>query len=290
MSAADQTQLIGEASGDYVEIQTNGRVIRPLLAIPTALVDEFKLTIDQEGLRSRATDPANVGLYRFEAPAAAFEEFHLDGEEFTAGINADVLESQLRDARLGEANPDPVALTIDATHTRVEIQREYDHSTVRRRGEMLNIDTDSIRKQPDVPDGDFQYRAEVDVRALDDLTDHLNAVSDHVRLGEQSGDVLVRATGDDGDDDQPLTATEAEIDGAAEPLSDDAVNGASSLFSLDYWMDVVDGLASAKVDTVTFEWGDDFLILFSFERTDHDGAKLYDGEFMIAPRMPNEGP
>jgi hypothetical protein len=63
--------------------------------------------------------------------------------------------------------------------------------------------------------------------------------------------------------------------------------GGEAAYSLDYVSDIVSALKEAKVDDVTIRWDAEMPIYFEFRRTE-DETVLYDGEFMIAPRVSSE--
>lgn len=275
---------IEDAGGQSATINTDGRLIRPLLAIPAALVDEMKFVLDHGEVRARANDPANVALFRFRVPSAAFDDYELDGDgASTVGVNLSSLRSNLRDARLGKRTADPVELCIQSSHTRISIEREYGDTTVTRYDEVRNLDADRLRERPDLPDVPFSWAANVDVQAFTDTIDHVTAEYDHVDIGEQGGD-LVLAGANKGSDNKITQSSSAEFSNVVEPAADDFTEGAVSKFSLDYLADIADALSQAKVDELTLRFGEELPLLAEFARTD-DGELVYEGEFMQAPRI-----
>ena len=85
-----QSRLLGGPSGESTSIETSGRVIRPALRLPSALVDETKPIFDDEGVHIRAVDPANVGMIDLHIRPEAFEEYHVDAD---AGLLASMLDN-----------------------------------------------------------------------------------------------------------------------------------------------------------------------------------------------------
>lgn len=285
MSTQDtQAQLFGEPSGNNVTIETSGRTIRPLMSIPSALVDEAKVRFEAGGMSVRAVDPANVGMVDVTAHPSAFEEFDLGDEEFVAGMNLDKFESQLANARMGKATDDPVSLDIDGTRSLVTTEREYTLTTLTQTNEVLNIDPDSVRMEPELPDLVTPCEATIDVQALTDALDSVNRVSDHAIVRERDGELVIAGEGDS-DDRTGEYGTVANFGEIVEIRDEESFNGGEwSRFSLDYFRDMAEGMKSAKVDDATLVWGREYPIRLEFERT-IDEEVAYEGRYMLAPRI-----
>jgi proliferating cell nuclear antigen len=280
MSASEQARLLGDPAGNSVTIETDGRTIRPFFAMPAAIVDECKLQVREDGLRIAAVDPANVVMTEITIHADAFDAFEVAGETpFDVGLPFDTLRSQLRDARLGKRTNDPVTLQLDESVARVEIEREYDATTVERADEFLTIDADAIRERPELPDIDLDAKATVDLQALTDVVEHFDSIGNHFEMKTPGDDLRCRVTDRDNDGDLVAGSTATFADAAESTIDGRA------MYSLDYVSDFAGGLADGKVDAVTIRFGDEFPARFDFERTDEDGTVLYDGAYFIAPRI-----
>lgn len=282
-SQSSQTSIIGEPSGDHVRIETNARTIRPYLELPAAFVDECKLDIHPDHVSITAVDPANVGMVHATIHRDAFDEFEIQGTApFTVGVNLDRLRSQLRTARLGKRTNDSVALGVDETRTRVEIERDYTRSTIQRTDEFLNLDPDSVRKQPELPDLELHGHAELDAHAFQDAVEACDSVSDTIRVTDHGEDLILASSETNSGDVTRGTRTRAK----------DAVleshDGGGSLFSLDYVKDTAAALIDGKIDHVTIRYDEEFPARFIFERS-QDDTVLYDGEFFVAPRIEDDG-
>jgi proliferating cell nuclear antigen len=283
MSAREQTMLLGEPTGKTVEIETDGRTIRPFFALPTALVDECKLEVREDGLGVTAVDPANVVMVDVTIHADAFDAFDVSGEPpFDIGLPLETLRTQLSDARLGKRTNDPVTLRFDESAARVEITRDYDQTTVERADEFLTIDPDSVRERPELPDLDLNAHATVDLQALTDVIEHFGPVGNVLTLDAIGDDLRCRVTDHDNDGDLVRGSTATFTD----CLTTDSDAGAS--YSMDYVSDFADGLSNGRVDDVTVRFGDEFPAMFDFARTDSDDETLYEGRYMIAPRIEKE--
>lgn len=274
-----QTNIFGDAEhSDVVEIETNGRILRPLLELPRALVDELKLRVTDEGLQATAVDPANVAMVQFDTTTAAFDAFDLDTSA-VLGVNIERLRKRAKRARMRKNDPDPITLDLDERRALVTTEREYADTTVRQTDELQLIDPDSIRQEPDVPELDLTYSATVDVRAFNDTVQSLNTSGDHIELAENDGALTLSVNGD--------SRALADFGHVADPVGEPNP-GSSSMFTTDYLTDITSGLKKAKIDTVTLTWGDSLPMFFDFERTVEDGDEeqtAYTGRYMLAPRI-----
>jgi proliferating cell nuclear antigen len=247
------------------------------------VVDESRVHFEAGGVSISAVDPANVGMLKLTAHPSAFETFELGTDAFEAGIIYDRLESQLANARMGKATDDPVSLDIDGTRTLVTTEREYTLTTLTQTNEVLNIDPDSVREEPEVPNLSLPCEATVDVQALNDAVESVNRVSDYAVIRERDGEFVI--AGEGGDDHTGEYGTVANFGEIIEIRDEEAFeHDEESMFSLSYLRNMAAGLKSAKVDDVTLVWGQKFPLLLEFERT-IDEKTAYEGVYLIAPRV-----
>lgn len=276
-----QASIFGDTNhSDVADIQTNGRIIRPLLELPEALVDELKLHVDDDGLRTTAADPANVGMVHVHAYPAAFDTYDVDTET-VLGVNNLRLKDRVDRARMRKHDPDPVTLDLDERRALVTTEREYTDTTVRQTDELQLIDADTIRNEPDPPDLDHDYQATVDVDAFTDTIHNLDAGGSDITIAEEDGALTLTV---DDDDSKAL----ADFGHVAEPTG--APNpGASTRLSPDYLTDVATALDNVKVDDITVRWREEYPLAIEFKRTietdNGDATVAYDGKFLVAPRL-----
>lgn len=273
----EQARLVGDApEGTNVQIETSGRVIRPALAPLDALVDEAKVRFDADGIHIRAVDPANVGMVETRIHQAAFDAYEIDGD-LTPGVYVDALLRRLSDARKGKRTDDALSLDISEKRIVAEVEREYNTTTARFASELLTIDPDSVRQEPDITDLELSYSGRMDANALADVADHINRVADHARLVPRDRGLVIRGSADD----------EGDVGVEIEEWTDDAVDDGAegSLYSLDYFRDMAHAAVEALADEVHLELGDEFPMKMHFERTDEDGDPVVEHTFMLAPRV-----
>jgi proliferating cell nuclear antigen len=277
-----QTHLLGEPDDDALSIDTSGRVIRPALALPSALVDECRLHCTPDGISVAAVDPANVSMVEFDLHAAACDRYQFDAEDaFAVGIYLDGLTNSLRQARKGKRSDDPVSLDIDEVRTIVAVERDYDTTTLQYADEQLAIDPQAIREDADLPTLDLSVEVTVDVTALKHAVEHINAADDHLAMRLDDGALAI--TGGNHEDSPAAYSAgvrfaDTEIDVAGDPAE------IVSIYSMDYIVDIVGALKTALIDEVTIRFGQEFPASFEYERTE-DGTTLYSGRFAVAPRI-----
>jgi proliferating cell nuclear antigen len=274
-----QTNIFGDTEHtDVADIQTNARILRPLLELPRAIVDELKLRVTDDGLQATAVNPANVAMVEFNTTTAVFDAYELDTSA-VLGVNIDRLRKRAKRARMRKNDPDPITLDLDERRALITTERDYADTTVRQTDELQLIDPDSIRQEPDVPMMDLDYSATVDVRAFNDTVQSLDTSGDPIELAENDDALTLSVNGD--------SRALADFGHIADPVGEPNP-GSSSKFSTDYLADITSGLKKAKVDTVTLTWGDSFPCYFDFERTVDDGDEeqtAYTGRYMLAPRI-----
>lgn len=295
-----QTHIHGEDGEPTAEaiIESNGRQIRPLTALLSHLVDEFRLHVTEDGIWTRHVDPANVGMAEIRAHAPAFDSYEPPTEDFEVGIFCDSLDTAVQDAR--KPHKDPVSLRINANRTLISIQREYPMGTIEWTDRLLNIDPAAVRKEQDpvATRALAEWQATLEVTALHDALSHIDRTSiDRIAFKEADGRLV--ATAVNTDKSGPLTAdsddgtskpTESVIDfgDLAEPAEDGGESGAQSLYSLDYLVDQVKALKNGDIHETTLYWGDDVPCELSFEREDDDGDLAIEGALWLAPRIQDD--
>lgn len=285
--SADETgdDLTPDADDEaVVSLLTNGDPIRSFARLPAALVDECRLTVDDDGIHITAVDPANVGLIDVTAHAEGFDRFDVDGE-LTFGLNVDRFQSAIKWARKRGDDGDPVAIDLFEDPARIRVAVTRPDQGMKRISEWFGIDPESIRNEPDIPDLNIPNRADPDpsalldaVEAIDDNHGHAYVTRDEetfILASKDGGDT----TPEDDDRDQedavffPNTAWDERDDGEA--------GECSSYFSTDYLIDAATGLKQSKADRVTVAWGDEYPTKLHFEHEEWG----FSGKYMIAPRL-----
>lgn len=278
---ATQARLLGDLGDAQVHIETEGRVIRPALSLLSPVADEVRLRTDGDGLHVTAVDPANVIMIDFTLHAAAFDAYDCADAE-CVGVYLPGLSDSLRQARKGKRTSDPVTVDIRDGSIVTETEREYDGATATYADEVLTIDPDSVREEPNLPGLDLPGVATVPVDGFGDAVAYLKSADDHMRVGQDGGDLVLAV---DGDEDGLATYGGAVRFGDCSSVDGEAP---VSWYSLDYVVDMADALATGLVTRLEMEWGDEFPLRVSFAREQED-TTLYDGTYMLAPRVKSGG-
>ena len=229
----------------------------------SVLVDECKVHLDDDALRIKAVDPANVGMVDLEVPEGGFEFYEADGE--TIGLNLAKFQDIIGMANKG----DDVELELDEETHKLHIRMDGLHYT------LSLIDPDSIHQEPDVPDLDLPGEVVLAGQEIKRGIKASGMVSDHMAFGIEDGAFYMAAEGDT--DDVRVDIPEEDLIGLE--MTDDE---ARSLYSLDY----LDSMAKAIPGDaqLTMDLGVDYPVKMYFDIADGQGSVVY----LLAPRIENE--
>jgi proliferating cell nuclear antigen len=227
----------------------------------SAVVEECRIHLTEDGLVIRAVDPANVAMIDEQVSTDAFEAYDTDCGEI--GVSLGPLSEILG---LADNDDDLIQFDYDAQTRKIQITVNAVEYT------LALIDPDSIRQEPDIPDLDLPASVGVEQSDLKQAVKAADMVSDHIRLrvDEHEQCFIAEAEGDTDD-------VEFELSG--DNLDNARFGAASSLFSLDYLKDLQKPIP--KDTTVQMDMGEEFPVKFNFEMA--DGA--VDVEYMLAPRI-----
>ena len=229
----------------------------------SALVDECKIRLNEDGMTIRAVDPANVGMVDLTLGTDAFESYEADGG--TIGVDLSRLEDIANMADAGQL----IQLALDVETRKLEIKIDGLEYT------LALIDPDSIRQEPDIPELDLPATIVIEGRDIDRAVRAADMVSDHIALGvnEDEETFYVDAEGDT--DDVHLELGQSD-------LIDLVLGAAHSLFSLDYLKDM--NQAIPRDSEVTIELGEEFPVKIHFDIAEGAGSVTY----MLAPRIQSD--
>jgi proliferating cell nuclear antigen len=230
----------------------------------SALVDECKIRLNEDGLSIRAVDPANVGMVDMHLATSGFEAYEADGG--VIGVNLGRLEDFLSMGSSG----DLVSIELDEETRKLNIHIDGLSCTV------ALIDPDSIRREPDIPELELPARLVLTGDDIDYGITAADLVSDHIslRADETAEEFHIEAQGDT--DDVDLTFTNDDL------LAGSVDEAAESLFSLDYLKDM-----SRAMDTdaeVSLLLGSEMPVKLRYSLSNGHVGVVY----MLAPRIQSE--
>lgn len=238
----------------------SSRTLRSLIRPAARLVDECTLHLDEDGIRIRAVDPANVGMTDLHLGEAAFESYRADGA--IIGVNLSRFKNIIEMANAGQL----VHLDLDEGARNMDVEFGGVHYS------LALLDPDSIRDEPDIPELPLEARVTVATDEFRQAVRLADMVADHISLGVRPDEpaFVVDAEGDA--DDVEVVLDQEDL-AAIEPAD------AESLFSLEY----LGGMSKAATtaEEVDIELGTEFPAKLHFPIGEGHGSATY----MVAPRI-----
>lgn len=245
---------------DSLTAAISADVIQDTIDITQALVDECKIHFQDDSVRIRAVDPANVAMVDLALSSDAFESYNMSGQ--LIGIDIERFSDIAGMADTGQL-----------MHLTIRDDRKLNVSIGGLSYNLALIDPDSIRQEPDIPDLDLQSEITFEGRDLNRGVKAADMVSEHIRLSTDEEKEVFQISAE-GDTDDVELELEREDD-----LIDMNPAEANSLFSLGYLKDMVKPIDSDAA--VTAELGEEFPTKLHFGYAGESG----DVTFMLAPRI-----
>jgi len=234
-------------------------VLEDALDPVATLVNECKLRLNDDGLKIRACDAANVAMADVDLPERAFETYEADGG--VVGVNLDRLQDVLSMGSSG----DLAELRLDEEARKLDIQIGGLSYT------LALIDPDSVRQEPDIPDLDLPAEVAFEGSELGRALSATGLVSDHISLSADP-DAETFLLGAEGDtDDVEVTLGNEEL------VDADVPERVESLFSLDYLEDMARPIGSDVI--VSFRLGTEMPVKFRYTNGEASVQHL------LAPRI-----
>ncbi len=258
------------------EAKIDAGVLRECIETITAIVDEGKLKIAEEGLKLRAVDPANVAMISFELQSDVFDEFRFAAKEAESGAE-DTSESKAET----EVGIDFTKLLgILGIGGREEVELELDEHAQKLFTKMgclaytvSLLDPSSLRKEPKVPELEFPVQVIIETEEFRRTIRAAEKIGDHIVLGVD-GEVF-------------YMETEGEMDKLRLGLRKEQLihltpGTLHSLYSLDYITAMSKGMSHAE--NITLNLGKDYPLQIDFEVAGGKGKVSY----LLAPRIESE--
>ncbi len=260
------------------EAKIDVSVLRECIETITAIVDEGKIKIAEDGLKLRAVDPANVAMISFELQSDVFDEFRFAAKEAESGAE---VESTAESRAETEIGMDFVKLLgILGIGGREDVELELDEHAQKlftRMGSLAYtislLDPSSLRKEPKVPELEFPVQVTIETEEFRRTIRAAEKIGDHVVLGVD-GELF-------------YMETEGEMDKLRLGLRKEQLihltpGTLHSLYSLDYISAMSKGMSHAE--SITLNLGKDYPLQIEFEVADGKGKVSY----LLAPRIESE--
>ncbi|MBA5942469.1 MAG: DNA polymerase sliding clamp [Methanophagales archaeon] len=266
------------------EAKIDANVLRESIETITAVVDEGKLRITEEGLKLRAVDPANVAMVSFELQRDAFDDYRFERESKSESKS----ESEVEAAGDTPEALEAIEVGIDFVKLlgilgiggREEVNLRLDGRAQKlftRMGSLAYtislLDTASLRKEPKVPELEFPVQVIIEIEEFRRTVRAAERIGDHIVLGV--------------DGEEFYMAVEGEMDKLRLTLRKEQLihltpGTLHSLYSLDYIAAMSKGMSRA--DNITLNLGKDYPLQIDFEVADGKGKVSY----LLAPRIESE--
>ncbi len=238
-----------------------GEVIKTATKAIVSLVSEARFHFKDEGLHSRAVDPANVAMVIVDIPRDSFEAYRMD-EEKTVGVDVNRVYDILKTVK----KKDLVELKIeDESHMKIKFGSvEYT---------VALIDPSAIRKEPRIPELELPAKIVLDAGEFKKAIQAADKISDHVVFRSDETGFYIEAEGDI----DKITFHMGEME-----LIEFNRESARSMFSIEYLKEFVKIASSG--DILTIYLGNNYPVRLIFDVAD-GRLKV---EYILAPRIEAE--
>jgi proliferating cell nuclear antigen len=243
------------------------------LGTVTTLVDEAKLRISNQGLLTKAVDPANVAMVELFLDADGFDRLDVDSDgSLLLGVNLDRLTSQVSDIADEPVGDKEQTLHLELNEESRKLRMWAEPGSLE--FTMALIDPDSIRQEPDLPDMDLPAQTAVTTEYMIHTIKTASNYSEHVSISmsKDPDAFTMRVSGDTADLDVSLDQNHPAIQSLE-------TTDVSSTFSLDYLDDMRKGIPKDAV--LDIRAGENFPMKMSFNTLDGNADVTY----VVAPRI-----
>ena len=255
------------------EAKIDANVLRECIESITAVVDEGKLRIAEDGFKLRAVDPANVAMISFELQRDAFDDFRFKKEsgaeaatEAQAAIEIGIDFNKLRDI-FGIGGREEVNLKLDEAAQKLFTQMGSLAYTI------SLLDPVSLRKEPKVPELEFPVQVIIENEEFRRTIRAAEKIGDHIVLGVDGEEFYMEVEGD---------MDKLRLGLRKEQLVHLTPGTLHSLYSLDYIAAMSKGMSHAE--NITLNLGKDYPLQVDFEVAEGKGKVSY----LLAPRIESE--
>jgi len=238
-----------------------GEVLKAVTKAMVALVSEARFHFLENGLHSRAVDPANVAMVIVDAPSDSFEVYKVDNSP-TIGVDINRIYDISKSIKSGEL----VELkTVDESTLKIKFGSvEYS---------VALIDPSAIRKEPKVPQLELPAKIVLNAGEFKKAIVAADKISDHVVFRTNEDGFYIEAEGDV--DKITFYMSDAE-------LIEFNKQEARSMFSIEYLKEFTKIAGSG--DLLTIYLGINYPVRLQFDVA-NGKVKV---EYILAPRIEAE--
>lgn len=237
-------------------------LLKKIVAVLGDFITEASFTIDKQGMKLIAMDPANICMVNLLILPSAFAEYEVESkDEITMNLN--YLQQAISRAKSGET----VQLTLSENRLLLSITGK----SVKKYYIPLLEKED---KEKRVPELEFNIKLDMNANELKDYVDDVSIVGDAMTIDSTAEKVMISA-GETGSRVKIDLAKDSEAIiklGVKEP--------ARAIYSIDYMKKLAKSATIA--DTVSLQYSTDYPVQLEFKSLNK--LKL---QFILAPRIEN---
>jgi len=271
----DTTPPQTEQQANDLKVCVSKESFEQFLSALAAIKDESLLEVNKSGFNGGVCDPANVAACHATLNTSAFESFNASKQ--TYGLST-------RDVHR-------IVETIDYPTANLNFQSEYnklhlDIGPYEYNNHLTN--PENIRKAPNIQDLDLDFVAQINIDLLRTAVNWFNEFTTHIRIGYDTNNTefWVKATEMQLNDDNDENADDGCFRQSASNLHHVESHGtANSMFSLDYFKDIIDAIPDNTI--VKVEFGEKYPMRLSYE-IGKNNETHGEVEFIQAPRVPKQ--
>ncbi|MFV9676777.1 MAG: DNA polymerase sliding clamp [Methanosarcinales archaeon] len=249
------------------EAKIDASTLRACVETITAIVDEGKLRITEEGFKLRAVDPANVAMISFVLQRDAFDDFRFSVEsegDTEIEIGMDFMKLI---GILGIGGREDVELKLD----------EHAQKLYTRMGSLdytlSLLDPSSLRKEPKVPELEFPAKVIIETEEFRRTIRAAEKIGENIVLGVDGEEFYMEAEGE---------MDKLRLGLSKEQLIDLTPETVSSLYSLEYISSMSKGMSHAE--NITLNLGKNYPLQVDFALAEGKVKVSY----LLAPRIESE--
>lgn len=241
--------------------EIRSETLKGLVNIISTLIDEVKFSIDAEGMKLKAVDPAHVAMVELTVGAKSFESY--EASETDIGLDLDKIKTVLKLTGPG----DTILMEQDENQGRLA----FKVGNITRR--MNLVDTSSMN-DPKVPQLTLSANIGIQVDQLQRGIRAAESISDHIALVADSEGFELYCEGDT--DYASLRVDKASLESLSAP------SRVCSMFPLDYFSNLIKAIPAGTV--VTVELDNDYPVRLVFKLANGETSVSY----FLAPRIESD--
>jgi proliferating cell nuclear antigen len=249
------------------EAKIDASTLRACVETITAIVDEGKLRITEEGLKLRAVDPANVAMISFVLQRDAFDDFRFSIEsegDTEIEIGMDFMKLI---GILGIGGREDVELKLDENAQKLYTRMgSLDYT-------LSLLDPSSLRKEPKVPELEFPAKVIIETEEFRRTIRAAEKIGENIVLGVDGEEFYMEAEGE---------MDKLRLGLGKEQLIDLTPETVSSLYSLEYISSMSKGISHAE--NITLNLGKNYPLQMDFALAEGKVKVSY----LLAPRIESE--